>query len=278
MCSGGIAAVSLLALGVAVDACVIMRLFCIFKICCGMQHSKNKVTPNLKLKSPHQGIDKWKMEKGKMDKNVPRQEHHLATTINRFPVVRMVKQRKSIKRNSELKQLRFEKVISGIKGVEKKKLDELKIGIKLQLISLMKFLCAFIVYACLGGLVFFYIEECSGLSNAGDNSIPAIGNTLTKAEFKDVSASCLQLYNEALGLALNDSAASNSSSFLAFKAACTQVLYNSTKDFETTGHSTNCVWDEFMLLKYAEYTIFTLLTIGSYNFYIFHMYVRKKSR
>lgn len=227
-----------------------------------MQRNRNQVTPTLNLKSHQQAMGTTENEK-----DTPQQKPHNVSsgTIDAFAANQNRNRQgrgKFKKGKSTFKQLRFEKVISGIKGVEGKKLDELRVGIKLQVKSLFKFLCAFIVYACLGGLVFFYVEECSGLSNAGDNSIPVIGNTYTKAEFKDVTGSCLQLYNEALGLNLTSNVASNSSDFLTFKRICAQVFSNSTNDFVTKGHSTNCVWDEFMLLKYAEYTIFTLLTIG----------------
>ena len=163
------------------------------------------------------------------------------------------------------KSLRLEKVISGIHDFESIKMDEIKEDIKLQSKSLMKFLAAFILYAVLGGLVFFYIEECSDWGNAGDSSVPQIGDRYIEATYKNVTLTCFELFKNATNQSSLKLATGHFDSFL---SVCRTLLKEGVNPFVKEGHKQHCVWDEFQLLKYAEYTIFTLLTIGKFALYI----------
>ena len=161
---------------------------------------------------------------------------------------------------SQQQSLRLEKVISGVQGIEGKMIDEIKHDIVIQCKSLMKFLGAFILYACAGGLLFFYIEECSGWSNAGDSSIPQIGDRYIAPTYKNLTWTCFELYKNATKVTSVDIMPGGH--FDIFLSVCQTLVKEGVNPFVKEGHKRKCVWDEFQLLKYAEYTIFTLLTIG----------------
>ena len=171
--------------------------------------------------------------------------------------IRSVRRRKTTK---EKPSLRIEKVISGVKGIETKKLDEIKSEIKIQTKSLMKFLGAFILYAVLGGLIFFYVEECSDFGNAEDNSIPQIGDRYIEPTYKNLTLTCLELFMSATNK--TSAEVMGGGRFDTFLSVCRILVKEAGNPYVQEGHKQKCVWDPFQLLKYAEYTIFTLLTIG----------------
>ena len=156
--------------------------------------------------------------------------------------------------------LRIDKTISGVKGIEFKKSDEIKFEIKIQSKSLMKFLGAFILYTVLGGLIFFYVEECSDFGNAEDNSIPQIGDRYIEPTYKNLTLTCLKLFMNVTNKTSVE--VMDSGRFDIFLSVCRTLVKEAGNPFVQEGHKQNCVWDSFQLLKYAEYTIFTLLTIG----------------
>ena len=248
-----------------------MKLFGIYKVFQWVNSKRafsNQVGPDLQLSKEKKNDDENSIINGDLPartRTIRIKENNdegfrRMSTIDNTEFQASLKRRRSSRRSTLAPhQLRIQKVISGIEGIENKKIDEIKDGIKVQAKSLMKFLGAFIAYACLGGIVFFYVEECSGWGNAGDKSIPQIGNKYLDATFKNITHSCLQLFQKAFNVTLNNT---SDEQFDIFEPFCQNILKQSTNQFMVEGRTTKCSWDEFMLLKYAEYTIFTLLTIG----------------
>jgi len=141
----------------------------------------------------------------------------------------------------------------------------LKKCIKKQVKELLWLFFAFCVYIVSGMFLFFYIEECSGAPKPNDSSY--VHNDLAvDARYENITASCIDL-THIFELAKNSTGANESNctnvtqaSFLEF---CRLDLVNASLPVVTKKATEPiCHIDEWTLLKYAEFTIFTCLTIG----------------
>ena len=138
--------------------------------------------------------------------------------------------------------------------------------IQMQVKQLVKLLMLFTLYIVCGMFIFFYIEECSGGSKPGDNSY-LHRDDVVPGDFTNKTELCSQL------LGLFDTQYNNNSSTLktnktpvdviSSSYVCQVELTNATYEVVVKGaKKPNCVMNEFSLLKYAEFTVFTCLTIG----------------
>ena len=163
---------------------------------------------------------------------------------------------------------------------------------KQQVKQLVKLLLLFTLYIVSGMFVFFYIEECSGGSKPGDNSY-LHSDIIANGEFTDMNNTCTDiseyldtLYNKTYNSFnrtnnitntssssvytngslsnFNDNNTDTSSIYTSNNLHLCQVELKNATDtvIVLSAKKPNCVVDEFSLLKYAEFTVFTCLTIG----------------
>lgn len=155
---------------------------------------------------------------------------------------------------------RVSRVLSEMHEYEHRTRKELIASIKEQAKELGFFFTLFLVYVLFGAIVFFYVEECSGASMAQDGSTPSLEDTETAVKFKNLTSTCNTLY-----YILQNQSHTDQKNITQFIAECKPIVQSSASPFITKGYTTSCKVDEFQMLKYAEYCIFTLLTVGYGN-------------
>ena len=139
----------------------------------------------------------------------------------------------------------------------------LKKCIKKQVKELLWLFFTFCVYIVFGMFLFFYIEECSGAPKPSDDSYVHKDRT-TNARYKNATASCIDL-THVFELNTNSSTdeIENNQTTINFLSFCGLDLMNASLPVVTKNATkASCYIDEWALLKYAEFTIFTCLTIG----------------
>ena len=141
-----------------------------------------------------------------------------------------------------------------------KELVFIKKCIKGQCKQLVKLFLIFCIYIIFGMFLFFYIEECSGAKKPDDNSY-IHKDRKVDAEFSNSTHTCIELFdtfdkdrNET-----NNSTLESMDILLYCQTEFKGSTHPVIKKYATKGF---CHIDAFLLLKYAEFTIFTCLTIG----------------
>lgn len=174
-------------------------------------------------------------------------------------------------RSRSMSTIRLDKVISEIKEFHWRTENQLKKSVKKQAKELGWFFAIFVIYIMFGTFLFFYIEECSGASTPNDNSIPYYPMEISK--HNNLNKTCLDLYDAFIEEIvkksdLNVTLISNQSGhYRHFDAKCQKLVMDSPQPFSFSAYmeGKSCEVTDIKLLKYAEFTIFTLLTIGYGN-------------
>ena len=147
-----------------------------------------------------------------------------------------------------------------------------------QVKQLVKLFILFTFYIVSGMFLFFYIEECSNAGKPGDHSY-LHSDILADGEFGNRTELCINLtqtfdnqYNVSNSTSTQNISTINfttdtnrtTEEYMNFRIFCQAELANATGQVVTKqAKRGDCVVNEFTLLKYAEFTIFTCLTIGN---------------
>ena len=177
-------------------------------------------------------------------------------------------------RGRSISTVRLEKVISEINDYHRRTELELKKSVKTQAKELAWFFSIFVIYVMFGAFLFFYIEECSDASMASDSSIPPLTNQTEVPKYKNISFTCEKIFESFCAFADGN----NTVSANYWRSLAYERFYNECKRLVEEApipvvvklaHERNCEVNALQLLKYAEFTIFTLLTIGlSFNTFV----------
>ena len=124
-----------------------------------------------------------------------------------------------------------------------------------------------------GLFLFFYIEECSGASKPPDDSV-LHEDVIKYPKFKNVTQNCINIYKgivvsrrinnltDVADVRIEDFV-NETFNFEKFHEECLQIMGRALKPVVIhKAKIPKCEVNEYELLKYAEFVIFTILLIG----------------
>jgi len=173
----------------------------------------------------------------------------------------------------KLSNVRLQRVISEINEFQIRSEDHLKKDTTKKAKELLWFFSIFVVYVMFGVFLFFYIEECSGADKALDQSV-LHEDIIEYPKYKNITQNCVNMYK---GLIVSrgirnitnisdvrlEDFSNETYNFDSFLGGCEEILRRAHKPVVIKkAKVTKCEVDEYELLKYAEFVIFTVLLIG----------------
>uniref|UniRef100_A0A7M5V2B8 Potassium channel domain-containing protein n=1 Tax=Clytia hemisphaerica TaxID=252671 RepID=A0A7M5V2B8_9CNID len=179
-------------------------------------------------------------------------------------------------KSKKISDVRLQRVISEIQEFQTRSDDHLMKDTTKKAKELLWFFSIFVVYVMFGLFLFFYIEECSGASKPPDDSV-LHEDVVAYPKFKNATQNCINIYKgivvsrrinnltDVADVRIEDFV-NETFNFEKFHEGCLKIMGRALKPVVIhKAKVPKCEVNEYELLKYAEFVIFTILLIGYGN-------------